>query len=282
MQLSKREKILIASLGVVVIAAGAFFILQNKNYFVVKSATVSNVSPVVENTQSVYVPPQKLSNPPEIIKAIYVTGYSAGTKSYLNYLTNLFKTTEINAVVVDIKGSDGYVTYASGAPDVKKYNLSDSAIPDIDALVEFFHSQNIYVIGRIADFEDPMYSKARPELAIYNEIKTTDLAHPVLWEDNNGLSWLDPASKDAWDYNISLAKDAFYHGFDEVNFDYVRFPSDGKSADMGFPAWNQKISMADTIKSYFQYIRSSLPVKKYQLTCLGKQQQILMIWALVK
>ena len=102
-------------------------------------------------------------------------------------------------------------------------------------MVKFFHNQNIYVIGRIAVFEDPVYSKARPELAIYNKSETTDLSNPVLWQDNNGLSWLDPASKDVWDYDISLAKDAFYNGFDEVNFDYVRFPTDGKTEDMGFP-----------------------------------------------
>ena len=145
------------------------------------------------------------------------------------------------------------MSYDSGAPDVKKYNLYDNAIPDIDALVRFFHDKNIYVIGRIAVFEDPAFSKARPDLAIYNKTETTDLSKPVLWQDNNGLSWLDPASKDVWDYDISLAKDAFLHGFDEVNFDYVRFPSDGKTENMGFPVWDGKTSKAEIIKEFFQY-----------------------------
>lgn len=161
-------------------------------------------------------------------------------------------------MVVDIKGSSGYVSYASGAEDVKKYNLYNGAIKDIDALVRFFHDRNIYVIGRIAVLEDPVYSRVRPDLAIYNKTKTIDLSQPVLWQDNNGLSWLDPASKDVWDYNISLAKDVFYHGFDEVNFDYIRFPSDGKTENMGFPLWNGKTAKSKVIKEFFSYTRQKL------------------------
>ena len=275
MILSNREKILISLLVVLIVSAGIFFGLKAKSYFVAKTSAVSVKLAAadlsgIKTADPIYVPPQKLANPPEIVKAIYVTGYSAGTKKYLAYLTDLFKNTEINTVVVDIKGSDGYVTYASGASDVKKYDLTDHAIPDIDALVNFLHSQNIYVIGRIANFEDPVYSKAKPRLAIYNKNKTTDLSNPVLWQDNNGLSWLDPASKDVWNYNISLAKDAFYHGFDEVNFDYVRFPSDGKSADMGFPVYDGKKSKSEVIKDFFQYVRTNLPNAKISVDLFGQ------------
>ena len=237
------------------------------NQTVVPKIRASQVQKVF---QPVYVPPQKLSNPPEIIKAVYVTGYSAGSRKYLNYLTNLFKTTEINAVVVDIKDYSGKISYNSGAADVKKYNLYDNAIPDIDSLVRFFHDQNIYVVGRIVVFEDPAYSKSRPDLAVYNKTETTDLKQPVLWQDNNGLSWLDPASKEVWDYDISLAKDALYHGFDEINFDYIRFPSDGKVENMGFPVWDEKIAKAVVIKSFFQYIRTSLPGEKISADLFGQ------------
>jgi len=214
-------------------------------------------------------PPEKLSNPPEIIKAVYITAYSAGAKTYLNYLKNLFKNTEVNAVVVDIKGSDGYVSYASGAEEVKKYNLTNLAIKNIDELVRFFHDQNVYVIGRIAVFEDPQYAKARPELAVYNKAKTTDLTHPVLWKDNNGLAWLDPNSKDVWDYDVSLAKDALYHGFDEINFDYIRFPTDGNRKNMGFPVFDEKREMSETIKEFFHYLRISLPNEKISADLFG-------------
>lgn len=259
------------------LTSGVSFALQDKVNFTIQAAAVSDNqnNVVVQNVPEIPLPPppppppQKLANPPEIIKSVYATGYSAGSKSYLNYLSSLFKNTEINAVVVDIKGSDGYVSYVSGAEDVKKYSLTNYAIPDIDALVRFFHDQNIYVIGRIAVFEDPVYSRARPELAIYSKAKTTDVSQPILWKDNNGISWLDPASKDVWNYDISLAKDAFYNGFDEVNFDYVRFPTDGNRENMGFPVWDQKVSMSETIKDFFHYVRTSLPSEKISVDLFG-------------
>jgi hypothetical protein len=273
-----------------ILTTGISFVLQDKTNFNKQSAVipqkskiglVATVSPKNNENKAPLPPPpppppQKLSNPPEVIKAVYVTGYSAGVKSYLKYLTNLFKNTEVNAVVVDIKGSDGHVTYESGAEDVKKYNLTNYAIPDIDALVRFFHDQNIYVIGRIAVFEDPIYSKARPELAIYNKAKTTEASKPVLWEDNNKLSWLDPTSKDVWDYNVSLAKDALYNGFDEINFDYVRFPTDGNMANIGFPVYDAtpvggqgKIAKSEAIKNFFHYLRTSLPDDKISVDLFG-------------
>jgi hypothetical protein len=208
---------------------------------------------------------QKLVNPPEIIKAVYATAYSSSSKKYLSYLSLLFETTEINAVVVDVKDSSGYVSYASKAPEVKKYNLNSNIISDIDSLIKFFHSQNIYVIGRIVVFEDPVYSAKRPELAIYNKKD-----NKILWRDYSGLSWLDPASKEVWDYNVSLAKDMFLHGFDEVNFDYVRFPSDGRIENMGFPVWDGKTAKRQIIKDFFAYLRQELPNEKISVDLFGQ------------
>jgi len=186
------------------------------------------------------LPPKKLSNPPEIIKAVYVTGWSAGSSKYLNYLDKLFTNTEINAVVIDIKDYSGLVSYRSGA------------IKDIDSLVRYLHSKNIYVIGRISVFEDPVFAKAKPELAVQDKI------NGGLWKDNNGLYWLDPTSKEVWDYNISIAKDVFFHGFDEVNFDYVRFPSDGKTESIEFPVWDGIKPKPEVIKEFFEYTRAQL------------------------
>jgi hypothetical protein len=189
---------------------------------------------------------KKLENPPEIINAVYVTGWSAGSNSYRNYLVNLLQNTEINAVVIDIKDSSGNVF------------LSEKFIPDINEFVKFLHKQNIYVIARIVVFEDPKYALLHPELAVYDKEKTKDLKNPILWQDNNGLYWLDPASKQVWDYNIFLAKDAFLRGFDEVNFDYIRFPSDGDTKNMEFPIWDRKNSKQEVIKSFFKYLRKEL------------------------
>lgn len=203
-----------------------------------------------ENIETISIP--KLSNPPEIIKAVYVTASSARSQKYLEYLDNLLETTEINAVVIDIKDYSG------------KNSLSA-----LDGLIQKLHNKGIYVTARIAVFEDSALVKARPDLAIYDKLKTTDPKNPVLWIDNNNLSWIDPASKEAWDYNISIAKDAVNHGFDELNFDYIRFPADGKIENMGFPFWDKKVPMHLVIKEFFQELRESLPDVKLSADLFG-------------
>jgi hypothetical protein len=281
MEFSRYKNLFIVLTAATILTAGIAFVLSMVNKPVVSDNLAAVVAP--QNIPSATLPvppppPQKLGNPPSIIKAVYVTGYSAGSSRYLNYLSNLFKNTEINAVVVDVKGSDGYVYYASGVADIKKYNIYSGAIKDIDSLVRFFHDRNIYVIGRIAVFQDPIYSKARPELAVYDKDKMAvsagseqlNLLQPVIWQDNKGLSWLDPASKEAWNYNVSLAKDVFYHGFDEVNFDYIRFPTDGKKENMGFPFWDEKTPKADVLKEFFNYTRHELAGEKISVDLFGQ------------
>ena len=243
MQFSRWKNILVVFVIAMVFIASIFFVL-NKTQEV--PATILPAETVASTVPQVPLPPQKLANPPEIIKAIYMTGNSAGRKAYLNYLTGLFKNTEINAVVVDIKGSGGYTT------------------SNLDNLVRFFHDQNIYVIGRIAVFEDPVFSKAHPEWAIYNK-QTKNL-----WKDNNGQGWMDPASKDVWDYNVSIAKDAFSHGFDEMNFDYIRFPSDGNMANIGYPIYDGKTTKSQVIKNFFAYLRKQMPDEKLSVDLFGQ------------
>ena len=122
MKFSLAEKILVALAVVLAVMTGASFFLQDiKILFAGYKVVAPSISlSAADISVTKYVPPQKLSNPPAIIKAVYVTGYSAGSKKYLNYLSNLFKTTEINAAVVDIKDYSGLVSYKSGAPDAQK------------------------------------------------------------------------------------------------------------------------------------------------------------------
>jgi len=248
--------------------AGMFFVLSkseiknNKNF----SNQIASLLYVTEKSVTEKIEEidfsKKIENPPEIINAVYVSGWSAGSNSYRNYLVNLLQNTEINAVVIDIKDSSGNVF------------LSEKLIPDINEFVKFLHKHNIYVIGRIAVFEDPKYAVAHPELAIYNKEKTTDILKPVLWKDYNGLYWLDPASKQVWDYNILLAKDAFSRGFDEINFDYIRFPSDGDIKNMGFPVFNKNLknkeSKQQVIKRFFKYLRRELSGEKISADLFGQ------------
>ena len=110
-------------------------------------------------------------------------------------------------------------------------------------LIKRLHDKNIYVIGRVTVFQDPILAKAHPEWTLQN--KTTG----KLWLDNHKLAWLDPAGKPTWDYIVSIAKDALGRGFDEINFDYIRFASDGKLGEISFPFWQKTRTNADLTRT---------------------------------
>ncbi|MCD6549982.1 putative glycoside hydrolase [bacterium] len=212
---------------------------------------------------------------PSIIKAVYLTSWAAGRKDYIDYILSLAESTEINAVVIDIKDYSGYLAYKSQVAEVEKYKAQGLRIKDIDSLIKKFHQKGIYVIARIVVFQDPVLARARPDLAVHSKAKITALANnqystststststsfrvATLWSDNKGLFWVDPASKEVWQYNVAIAKEAFSKGFDEVNFDYVRFPSDGDLKDMEFPFWDKSISKREVIRKFFQYLHKEL------------------------
>lgn len=274
MEFNKINNVFVVLLLAALLTPGFLYILEiSEPFYKVSPAAVSQgvLSASEEKTETPKDPLlYKLANPPEIIKATYMTGYSAGTKNYRNYLLDLFNRSEINAVVVDVKGSDGYITYNSTMPIAKSYKLARKYIPDIEDLVKFLHSNNIYIIGRISVFEDPVFARARPDLAIYNKTKTAKSEKTVLWQDYNGQGWMDPASKEVWGYNVALARDALSYGFDEINFDYIRFPSDGDRKNMGFPIYDEKTSFSKVIKEFYEYLRSELRGEKISADLFGQ------------
>lgn len=208
-----------------------------------------------------------------IIKSIYFTSYSASSKSRINYAFDIIDTTKINAVVIDIKDYSGYVFYDSKIPEVEKYGSKKLRIADIESLVKNFHKKGIYVIARVAVFQDPVLANARNDLAITKKSELSGtlpfLGSLNLWLDNLKLAWVDPASEEVWDYNIAVAKEAFEKGFDEVNFDYVRFPSDGNLSNMQFPVWDNKTPKSIVIKNFFEKTRKEMPDKKLSVDLFG-------------
>ncbi len=247
----RKIAIVIILLSLVVI--GAFFILFDEKKLEIYSSIPADADNKPENIKNdnYDIESQKpLANPPEIIKAVYLTSWSAASPEKLNYIIGLADKTEINAVVIDIKDYSGYVAYDINLESVKKYETKEVRIKKINSLIKKLHDKNIYVIARTTVFQDPALGKTRPDLAISSRAKKS------LWTDNNGLSWTDPASKEVWDYNIAIAKDAASRGFDEINFDYIRFPSDGNLNDMDFPFWDEKIPMSEILRRFFEYLRN--------------------------
>lgn len=229
------------------------------------SLTVATTAAVVATQNANDLPPQpQLANPPAIMKGIYLTGWSAGSPSKMQSVIKLIKDTGLNAVVIDIKDYSGYVSYAMNVPEVKASGAEDQIrIARPNALVKNLHDNGIYVIGRITNFQDPILAKAHPEWALHNK------ATGGVWTDNNGLAWMDPAATPVWDYLASIVKDAFGRGFDEVQFDYIRFASDGSLGNISYPYWDGKTPMATVIANYFKFLREQFPNEKISADLFG-------------
>lgn len=218
----------------------------------------------IKNANSDISNQKPLRNPPEIAKAIYITGWSAGSYNKMTSMINLVQARGLNAVVIDIKDYSGYVSYAMDVPEVKTAGAEkELRILKPNELIKRLHDKNIYVIGRITVFQDPILAKAHPEWALQN--KNTG----KIWTDNHKLAWLDPAGQPTWDYVISIAKDALNRGFDEINFDYIRFASDGNLDAISFPFWNEKTPKHLAIKNFFAYLREQLPEAKLSADIFG-------------
>ncbi len=204
-----------------------------------------------------------LPNPPTTIKAIYATSWSAGSAKKMDALIELIDETELNAIVIDIKDFSGLVTYGTSLPKVHEYNAYELRTPKINTVLKRLHDHGIYVIARMAVFQDGQLALARPDLALMSS--TTQ----KIWRDHKGLAWIDPAAEPAWEYYVSIAQDALDHGFDEINFDYIRFASDGNLKDIVYPHFNTNTLKAETIKKFWRYVRKALPGKVISADLFG-------------
>jgi hypothetical protein len=230
---------------------------------------------IAKPTPALSPPAQPLANPPAIVKAVYFTGWSAGLRRRVDYLVDLHRTTAINAVVIDIKDYSGNLSYEVSTPEARQYGAARRMIRDFDGLVNRLHHEGIYVIARLTVFQDPVLAEARPDLAVHRvsklpkQEKRGPLTADSLWRDRKGLAWIDPASRPAWDYVVSIGRDALAHGADELNFDYVRFPSDGDLNDMYFPHWDGKTPKHQVIREFFGYLKKQLPDARLSADLFG-------------
>jgi len=151
-------------------------------------------------------------------KALYLSFYGIGDKHLRQNALNLLEATELNALVIDVKSDNGKVPYASSVPLATEIGAQQPrTVRDIHALMTMLREKRIYTIARIVVFKDVLLGAARPDLAV-----KTRQGH--LWRDRENLIWTDAFRKEVWDYNIDLAVEAAALGFDEIQFDYVRFP----------------------------------------------------------
>jgi hypothetical protein len=160
-------------------------------------------------------PAASTTKPPPVLRGIYLNAYAAGSKNRLARLLELADTTEINAFVIDVKDEKG-MRYRTQLPMQKQIG-GEVTIGNLKALVDSVEAHDVWTIARIVVFKDPMLSQAKPDWSIKDPAGN-------LWRDKAGNTWVSTWDPNVWEYNIQIAEEVLRAGFDEVQFDYVRFP----------------------------------------------------------
>jgi len=196
--------------------------------------------------------PPTFIDTPIALRGIYMTQCVVGTPSFRDELVKLIDETELNAVVIDLKDYTGKIAFPTDDP-ILASSVSDACgARDMRDFVARLHAKGIYVIGRITVFQDPFYSAHHPELAV-------KFATPAgaVWKDNKGLSFIDVGAKPYWEYIISLSRAARLLGFDELNYDYIRFPSDGPMSNIHYD-WAGDTPKPVALEEFFAYLRKGV------------------------
>jgi len=182
-------------------------------------------SPVLASSGAVEV--TSSSSSVRSFHGIHLTASAAGSKKYrANRLEKMFNETMINAVVIDIKEEDGYV-YVPGVKMAERAKAYVREIPDLENWLGELKKRHIYTVARIVVFKDKIMPQNDPSLGVHN-------TNGELWYDHKHITWLDPYNREAWRYIFLIGLQCAKIGFDEIQFDYIRFPTDGALSQMRF------------------------------------------------
>ncbi len=180
-------------------------------------------------------------------RGLYVTGHSVSHPRYEKIL-EMVASTELNALVIDVKDDHGHVTYNSELEIVQELNSNRShPIRDLKAVVEDLHEKGIYTIARVVVFKDPYLAEKKPAWSITR-------LEGGLWRDRKGVAWVDPYEQRVWDYNVAISREVALAGFQEIQFDYVRFPENARQVDREayYPAQNE-LEKDELIRDFLIY-----------------------------
>lgn len=184
------------------------------------------------------------------VKAVYLSFYGIGDTTKRTAALRLIQESELNALVIDFKGDRGALPYVPTQPsNVELPAPAHPTVHDMPALISGLKARGIYLIARIVVFKDDRLARNHPELAV-----KTSAGEP--WRDREGLAWVDPFRSEVWDYNIAIAEAAANLGFDEIQFDYVRFPDATRSPV--FSAANTNASRLRAISGFLRAAQEKL------------------------
>jgi hypothetical protein len=200
-------------------------------------------------TSSLGNPHTDIALTPFNVKALYLTVYGAASKKIREAALEAIAANQMNALVIDIKGDRGFIPFKVDIPLAEEIGAQKTIlIKDMPALLASLKEKGLYLIARIVVFKDDPLAAAKPQWAVKNK-------GGGVFRDREKLRWIDPFRREIWDYNIAIAKAAAAMGFDEVQFDYVRFP-DNRGAGFSKPA-NQD-SRTEAITGFLEAAHQAL------------------------
>ena len=171
----------------------------------------------------------------------------------LEKILGIVEATEINALVIDVKNDEGLVAWKSDVEIVNRVGSNwNTPMKDFDTLMNYLKEKEIYTIARIVAFKDPFFAKNNPDHAI-------QLNSGGVYLDRSGFAWVNPFDQYVWDYVISVSQEAALRGFDEIQYDYVRFPDNAKYYNpiTYFPGRNDR-DKDEAIRDFLLYAREKL------------------------
>lgn len=187
---------------------------------------------------------------PQEVRGLYWTAASAGS-GRAQELIAYMKETGLNTAVIDLKMDNGQLAFVPEDETLTPYVQNNPAISDLDNLLTTLADAEIYRIARIPVMRDGAFASLHPELAMHDQ-------NGGLWRDNIGSLWIDPAATQVADYAIALAREAYARGFDEVQFDYIRFASDGSVSQIVYPVYNASATKVVVMQRFFKTVGETM------------------------
>ena len=192
---------------------------------------------------------------PKVIKGLYLSVYGIADKGLRGNALELAEKTEVNALVIDVKGDRGWISYHSDVPLADKIGANDEhTIPDVGELLATLKQRGIYTIARIVVMKDDKLARNGAQAGLDVAIKDARTGQP--WIDGEDLGWVDPFRPEVWEYNIALAREAAQKGFDEVQFDYIRFPTDpSRATSVNAAVYSKELTEENRVEAITEFLR---------------------------
>lgn len=189
---------------------------------------------------------------PEKVKGIYISGPMAGSTGLFQEILDDLEGTEINTVVIDFKNDEGRITCELDNPMIEEIGACKNYVSDFETLIKTLKDRGLYVIARVVAFRDPYLAEQKPEWSLHT-------ADGSLYRDRQGMAWVDPYCEDVWEYLIEVCTEAKNVGFDEVQFDYIRFSTDSTMKQVVFDEEvTRGRSKTDVITEFVKYAYENL------------------------